>query len=529
MADTVPMFSPDGQLGDIPADQVMNARKAGFMIGVNMKTADGKSGVIPANRVIEAAKSGLQVQPYEQQEAQHAGGWHALWTDLVGMLKGIPDLSVVPAYPGAPRSTVQQMPEQIAAADQQRQQEGRGKLYRAMAAVASGVVNVPGMEQSAREGDVSGVIGHAAAPVVAGALTEGATRIGAKVPAAAEALKTSAAKLPVVRAFVDGPPHELMTRAVKPGNKNIGWNQAVQKALPEMKAAEADLGHPVANIEDAQQTVTIAKKKLWDQYKQKLGPAAEMGAQIDGNGIADAMVNSIDKRTAMQNPNLVERVKAAADTYRRPITVDEAEDFLQSANRDLDSYYAKNKVGRQVAENDPETVSTVAEAEALRKALYAKLDQVSGPGAFQLKQRYGALSNVERELANRANVAARQQPQSLAEQVATARGYGKIVKGVVTASPGDILEGSQSVAMSKWLKERNSTNGMIQRAFAKTTPNAPVINVPVVPIRGLLPRGPLPLGPSTLNDEMQVLRAKSRVVRDPRTGRMQRQYLTSGQ
>ena len=68
------------------------------------------------------------------------------------------------------------------------------------------------------------------------------------------------------------------------------------------------------------------------------------------------MMNSIDKRTALQNPDLAEHIASVADTYRRPLPLDEAEDFLQSANNDLHNYYAKNKVGQRVALGDRESL-----------------------------------------------------------------------------------------------------------------------------------------------------------------------------
>lgn len=320
-------------------------------------------------------------------------------------------------------------------------------------------------------------------PAEVGHVTEApaATPVPAK-PGMAEPSAAVSSKPPVPSSIgtfaerlgiTDGPPTDLMTRAVKPLSSNSGWDAAVKRALPDMKNAEADLGHSISGVDDALHAASVAKKSLWNQYADKLkaarafAPNAPSIAAIDGNAIADAMMKSIDKRTALQDPGLVERITKVADTYRRDIPVEEAEDFLQSANNDLHSYYAKNKVGRQIAERDPATGHIVAEADALRENLYAKLDELTGPGASDLKQRYGALSNVEAELLRRKNVAARQQPQSLAEQLSMARAYGKIAVGVARMSPSSLLEGTQSLAASKWLKERGTADAMISRAFAR--------------------------------------------------------------
>ncbi|HXL23839.1 MAG TPA: hypothetical protein VOA78_15355 [Candidatus Dormibacteraeota bacterium] len=269
----------------------------------------------------------------------------------------------------------------------------------------------------------------------------------------------------------DPPPNQLLTKAVKPLASNTGWDSAIAKAAPDMKAAEVQLGHQITGVDDALTAVSIAKKGIWQQYADKLSaaqkamPNAPSMSTIDGNEIADAMIGSIDQRTALQNPDLVERIQKIADTYRRPMQLQEAEDFLQSANNDLHSYYAKNKVGRQVAAKDPATGYVVAEADQLRDSLYSTLDNLTGPGAADLKGRYGALSNVENELLRRKNVSARQQPDSMAEQLSMARAYGKIAVGVARMSPSSLLEGTQSLAAAKWLKTRGLTDSMITRAF----------------------------------------------------------------
>jgi hypothetical protein len=302
-------------------------------------------------------------------------------------------------------------------------------------------------------------------------------------PAMPQAPGAPTGRMAQVLGVTDPPPNQLLTKAIKPLASNTGWDAALAKAAPLMKAAETDLGHPITGVDDALQAASVAKKAIWKQYETKLKSASTAfgdeetgGAMIDGNEVADAMMKSIDARTQLQNPDLVERIQKVADTYRRPMGLPEAEDFLQSANNDLHSYYAKNKVGRQVAERDPSTGYVVSEADQLRDSLYSQLDDLTGPGAADLKQQYGALSNIENELLRRKNVSARQQPDSLAEQIGMARSFGKIAVGTLRASPGAMLEGVQSLAAAKFLKARGLTDNMITRAFqalGSQGPNAP--------------------------------------------------------
>lgn len=179
---TVPIFAPDGTLGDIPADQLMAAVKAGAKPGVHITSPDGKDGVIPADRTREAVQAGAKIVPIQDQPVQHPGFWALMGSDLKGLLtpRGFNP------YPGMGQEEKSEAAAEAGQQDLQRKQEGRSLAYRVGVPFAESVgANVPGMEQAAREGDVGGVLGHAAAPVAALATAE-ALREG--VPAAVKAV-----------------------------------------------------------------------------------------------------------------------------------------------------------------------------------------------------------------------------------------------------------------------------------------------------------------------------------------------------
>src|SRR6266853_767417 len=67
--DTVPMISPDGDIGDVPRAKVNDAVKSGFKVGVDMIAPDGKAGkrgtmgTIPVDSVHDAIHAGFQMAP----------------------------------------------------------------------------------------------------------------------------------------------------------------------------------------------------------------------------------------------------------------------------------------------------------------------------------------------------------------------------------------------------------------------------------------------------------------------------------
>jgi hypothetical protein len=57
-----PMISPDGEVGDIPAENVGDAVKSGYKVGQDMLSPDGKAGTIPLDSVHDALKAGFQMK-----------------------------------------------------------------------------------------------------------------------------------------------------------------------------------------------------------------------------------------------------------------------------------------------------------------------------------------------------------------------------------------------------------------------------------------------------------------------------------
>lgn len=514
---TIPIYDTDGVLRDIPADKAHEAVANGGKPGVRFQAPDGKVRYVPADQTQDALSNGGKLLPFEQQD-EGIKQWYGftpsnvaknVWEGAKGIIGGTyeiaKDLVNNPNWVQGDDSTFhkfikapsdEQVKKASAALEAGNHVEAAGHIL----ASALPLVGpwAAGLGEQAGKGDIGGAVGQGVGTVVGGAAQAKALQLASRgikagVPKAAALVKTgTTGAIEAVGAQVAPEPHELMTRAVKPTAGNTEFDTAIQTAMPELKAAETDIGRPVRGVTDALEATSAAKKKVWAEYQAKLDQAKAVDAgplqtrdpqtgqlrpvthepTINGNDIADAMEASVTKRQAQLNPGLAERVKKAAATYRRPMTLDEAEDFLQDANNELHSYYAKNKVGRRAAAADPETASTVAEAEQLRNSLYSKLDELTGEGAADIKKRYGALSNVENELLRRKNVAARQQPESLAEQIGKAAGIGKVVAGAgltLAGSPGAGAalagEGAMQAGLSKWLKGRQTTDAMIERAF----------------------------------------------------------------
>lgn len=189
----VPMYAPDGTLGDIPYDQMSAALRAGGKLGVHMKAPDGTEGVVPAERVQDAAKAGGKIIPFDLSEAKpERGTWQTFKDDITSIFSGMnTDESWRKGKVGAAVAEREEA-KQVA---ESRKTAGYDLAYRTAAPVAEAFgTNVQGMEQAAKEGYSDAVIGHmlagqalATAPLA----TEGLLKGGGAVVRSAETAKNA--------------------------------------------------------------------------------------------------------------------------------------------------------------------------------------------------------------------------------------------------------------------------------------------------------------------------------------------------
>lgn len=308
----------------------------------------------------------------------------------------------------------------------------------------------------------------------------------------------------MTRAAVPVEPAAAMVQALKPRNTRVNFSKGLGLAMPEIKASEQTLGKPIESVDDLLAATKNAKKRIWSQYEQMSGPQKAMQAQVDLSDVADAIESSIPKRVQMQNPSQAEGVRKIAAAYRTgTFSLEDAETLLRETNADLEAYYNKFPAARGRATlTNPDTAQTVAEAEALRTAIYRKLDAAGeGQAAAELKRRYGALLEVEDAAMRRANVAARQQPESLSEQIGKVRAAADMARGTWRVLHGDfsgaadIAAARAGTATAKYLKEQQTTNALIRRAFASFKGAPVTVPMPAQPrIAGLLPKANTRLG-----------------------------------
>lgn len=303
-----------------------------------------------------------------------------------------------------------------------------------------------------------------------------------------------------VRNVAPSEPAVMLTQALKPRSSQVNFGGSLTKAVPELKASEAALGKPIEGLDDLMKATKDAKQRIRAQYDQIAGPKRAMGSTVDLSPVAEAMEKSIPSKVKLEDPRKAADIIGKADIYRRSFGLEEAEQLLKETNAELDAFYDKFPMAqRKALASNPEVAHLVAQGKALRDAIYKTLDDpAQGGAARELNRRYGALLDVESEATRRLNVAARQQPESLSEQLSGARAAGDIAKGAWRLAHGDltgaadIASGHATRQTAKFLKDQQTTDALIKRAFAgfKGQP-VPVPMPKARPIAGYLDEAPI--------------------------------------
>ena len=420
--------------------------------------------------------------------------------------------------------------------------------------VAKGMAAAPGILRAATQGvtaagiagaqtggDVgamggAAVLGGIVPPVLSGAV-RGVGAVGRatqRVAAGAQQGGVGGALAALVRTTAPLDPKRMLIQALKPRATQTRFVQDLDLAFPELKATESILGRSVDTLDDLTEALHVAKRSIQQQLTQLRGPQQAISASADLSPVAVAMVRSIPKKLHVEHPAAVKRLIKLSDVYRRRFPIEEIEQLLKETNAELAAFYQlyPQAAGRAVRSNVG-VASLEAQAKSLRDVLYQILDRPGqGAAARELNRRYGTLLAVEDAAARRANVALRQQPESLSEQIGAVRAAADMARGAWRIAHGDVTGAADIAAAhagrqaAKSIKESQTTDALIRRAFAAYRGRpSPIVMPPPVSIRGFLPRGPIPLSSGVDPSFVRAVPAGRSIQRDPRTGRMRRIYL----
>ena len=494
------------------------------------------SGIDPAS-MLANIRASAPAAPVQQQSPSSKSGWlSGLWDSTFGALTHAPEIlgSVVSPIgimgvntPGTPSPVIAKAVTNAPASADLIKKEGALGVAKQLPFVSQAIQNYNDLEDpNSRSYGVGEAIGNAGMllapfagkiPIVRDVVIPAAYMGGDAVLGGLKSSPLYAGKL------LDGlklasssaldsitglskDPAELTIQALRgsvPKNRtNFKFN--LQQSIPDIKAAESAYGKPIEGIDDLIGTpatptdpakpgvIQLAKEANRNLYNQYMGPHSAAGSMIDTTPVADAIEASIPAkfRQLPAYKPVVDQIIAKADGYRgKQFSIDDVDSFRGTTNDELSSYYDENPAAKRAAVgSNPKTAALDAEANALRKVQYDKLEDPNQPYVVKdIQKRYGYLSELQKSLEARRNVALRQAPQNLSEQLSKWSSIGDALRGgarfigglgtgqlgVAASGLGDIAGGIGKMAAAKWMKGQIQTDSLLTRAFKNATPSAP--------------------------------------------------------
>lgn len=348
------------------------------------------------------------------------------------------------------------------------------------AGFASGLTGGAGMslkeDKSAGEVLLSSLMGGAFGTVAGGVL-------GAATPVVGKAARS--VLLPVEQK-ISNTLRSAIDKGIKPYFTNSSkafknkYYQNAEKAFLTIfenkpKIMSEELGEEVAklptNRAEMLEALYKTKQAIYNQFHQVAVDAGDAGAKFDVGDIIsnlDGVVQS--KKYSPDIRNYAESLKAElGELAGEAPEVIEAR--IQDLNNSLGGFY-EGRVSKAKAQVDASV------AKLMREKLDGIIEKATGEPYQVLKNKYGALKTVEKDLARQVANEARKAQKGLIDFTDIFTG-GDLITGVVTGNPLLFAKGLAGKGIKEYMKFMNNPNRFIKEAFD-------VLDNPPADIRGML-------------------------------------------
>lgn len=233
----------------------------------------------------------------------------------------------------------------------------------------------------------------------------------------------------------------------------------------EGEAGATISGELPQSLKQFSDAITQRKMETFKQYDAMARESGEQGARVNLKDVTKELEPTLNSVVLNDlHPEVVKYAKGRFDALsnRGAYTASEAQEAITTLNQSLDAFY-KNPTYETASKAAID--STIANN--LRKGLDSAIEGLQGRGYQGLKNKYGSLKAIEKDVAHRMVVDARKNIKGIFDISDVFSGY-HLVNGLITANPATIASGITAKGISAYYKKINNPNHIIKKMFTKT-------------------------------------------------------------
>lgn len=244
------------------------------------------------------------------------------------------------------------------------------------------------------------------------------------------------------------------------------------------------------NLMQFSEAVDQTKGEIFKAYDTLAKQAGQAGAAVDLDPIVQELRSIAAQRPLQAHaPSTASHAEALADQLAKiqQYGASEAQDAIRILNKKLEAFY-KNP-GYDTASN---AFVDAMVANRLRRGLDDTIEKAAGDGYQELKNTYGSLKAIERDVNRRAVVDARKNAKGLLD-FSDIFSAGEVVSGILSMNPAQIARGSFAKLVASTYRHLNDPNTVVRKMFsgAEDAMSAPTKSFPGIgTVAGLASGGP---------------------------------------
>lgn len=216
------------------------------------------------------------------------------------------------------------------------------------------------------------------------------------------------------------------------------------------------------SLQQLSEAIEQTKKSVFTQYDDLAKQAGEAGVKVELESIGselDTVINS--KSLGITNPNAIKYAKALKERLisTGQLNTTTAQDVIQNYNNSLQAFYKNPSY-----DATSQVAIDAMVANRLRESIDKGITELTGQKYQTLKNQYGSLKAIERDVIKASLRDARRNIKGLIDFTDVFSG-GQIVSGIVNLNPGQIASGAVQKAIAEYIKFLNNPNRAIERMF----------------------------------------------------------------